>query len=150
MELSTFENVVIRYAPVWREVCQVLTHRDLKLLSLVSRSLRRHVKPSLRKVQSVDDKLEEFVKDPLSFRLMLRDTGGVVAGEFARAFFDGHECPDSFDIVVVDPRFYRRVKMTRWIRYLRGREGYKSCTMKSPFFQRGAQVWILINLVESV
>lgn len=140
MELSTFENVVIRFSPVWGEICQLMTHRDLHLLCCTSKSLKRLVQPSLLKLNGVDNKLKGFFKDPLSFRLILRDTGGVIAGEFARSYFLGCQPSKSLDVIMVDPRFYAGVKMTRMLRYLRRREGYTTSCLKSAFFQRGAQV----------
>lgn len=147
MTISKLEIVLEFYSPVWCELRQLLTHRDLLLMSLTSKSMRRLVFSALEQKQNIDKKLSRFVKDPSSFRLMLRDTGAVIAGEFARSFFLGRCSPKSLDVVVVDPRFYAGVKMTRWLRYLRRREAYSTSCMNAPFAQRGAQVSAVLLLL---
>lgn len=140
MVLSMFEDVVVRYYTVWSTICQMLTYPDLCMLSSTSTVLRSVVCSRIKKIRNIDGKLSRFVSDATSFRLMLRDTGAVIAGEFARCFFIGHGMPNELDVVMVDPRFYSGVKWKRWRRYLRRREDYMGCFMKGPFWKRGAMV----------
>jgi hypothetical protein len=139
--LSFFEESLLRLYPFRRGVCQLLTLRDVYVLSLTSKCLRRLMCPRVEKAQCVDVKLKKFVKDPSSFRLMLRDTKGALSGEFARSFFLGTNVCQVLDIVVVDPRFYSGAKMNRWVRYLRKREGYGSAHVTGSLAQRATQVF---------
>lgn len=138
--LSLFEESLLRLYPFRRGFCQLLTFRDMYVLSLTSKCLRRLMCPRVEKARCVDVKLKKFVKDPSSFRLMLRDTRGALSGEFARSFFLGTNVCPVLDIVVVDPRFYSGAKMNRWVRYLRKREGYGSAHVTGSLWQRAAQV----------
>lgn len=138
--ISAFEEILMRFSPVWASLRQNLTPRELLILSITSKRLRSVTSPLVTKVQDIQTSLQAFVKDTSSFRLMLKDTGGVIAGEFARAFFLGQAPLDTMTIVIVDPRFYSGVKMTRWLRYLSRREGYKQPSIKVGSSERGAQV----------
>mgnify|MGYP001658474528 CR=1 FL=1 len=138
MAVSRFESVVLCYSPVWIVLSHVMTHRDLQVLSMTSKSMNRLVSYSLQERSNIDGKLEKFVHDPCILRLLLRATGAVIAGEFTRSYFLGRQS-DRLDIVVVDPYFYESLKMRRWVRYLRGVEGYKSIP-PSLCFERCSEV----------
>lgn len=79
-------------------------------------------------MHSVNGKLRKFFDDVTSYRLMLRDTRAVMAGEFAHGFFVRHSMPSMLDVVFVDSQFYSGVKIRRWMRYLSIREGYDDFT----------------------
>jgi hypothetical protein len=141
MSVSKVETVLVYYSPVWRVLKYMLSLRDLYLMSLTSKSFRHLVKPHLDKMCDINGKLEQFVCDPISFRSVIRDTGSVIAGEFARRFFLGVG-PIDLELVLPDPRSDKGSKMNTLLRYLRYCEGYK----KLPFIsiQRGLDVSILV------
>lgn len=139
MGVSRLETVLSQY-PVWTQTSNALSHRDLMSLSLTCKSINGLALSTLYEKQNVDNRFRAFVKDTTSFRLMLRDTGAVVAGEFARQFFVGRQTPSRMQIVVVDPRFYSGGKTNRWVRYLRRREGYSSFSINHALWLRGSQV----------
>jgi hypothetical protein len=47
------------------------------------------------KRQDIDRLLKRYVQDPHGFRRLMRDTGCIIVGHFARAFFTGEEPPKS-------------------------------------------------------
>lgn len=137
MCLSRFESTVTWYSPVWRELSQVMTHRDLQVLSMTSKCLKDLVGPFLRRQQNVDIKLNKFVVDPIGLRCMLRETEAVVAGEFARTFFLGSQSSD-LEFVLSDPRLDRGFRMNILTKYLTWCEGYRPIPFISR--QRGLEV----------
>lgn len=89
--LSSVESILLRCYPVWRALCLFMTHRDLQVLCLTSKSMNRLFRRDLEKKQSVNDKLRKFVAEPVEFRRILKQTGAVIAGEFALNYFLGIE-----------------------------------------------------------
>lgn len=140
MSISKLEDVLSRVDIVRREIFEYLSVRDFHVLSVTCRRLRWLTVDQVKRSGEVDDKLKKFVKDPTSFRLMLRDMRAVLAGEFARKFFLGSCDVDNLDVVVVDPKFYSGYKMSRLVQYLGKREGYSLPAMRGPFWQRAVQV----------
>lgn len=119
--LSKLESVLLFYFPVWRGLSHLMTHRDLYLMSLTSKSLKQVVKFHLDKMRDIDAKLFKFVDDSYSFRMMLRDTKSIVEGEFPRSFFLGRGPPMTMDIFSVGSPV---AKIGRWVKYLCQFEGY--------------------------
>jgi hypothetical protein len=147
MGVSVLQEVLLRVDVVRREVFKHLSLRDLHVFSLTSSLIREVVGPDLAKRCNVDRKLRKFVSDPHMFCNMLRDTRGVVTGEFAREIFLEESQSDNLCIVVVDPFFYEGAKMLKWERYLTGVEGYSTPSLCGVMYQRATQVCVLVFLI---
>lgn len=138
MALSNLERILSFY-PTFVCVLGQINHRDIQVLCMTSKSICRLLKPFLEKKQSVNPKLGKFVADPAELRAKLRETGAVIAGEFARHYFIGVE-PVEFDLVLPDPRLDKGRNYNVLTSYLKWCEGYKHL----PFRRRnkGLQVWL--------
>lgn len=125
MEVSKFETCFNCY-PILKELMCLLTHRDVQVLCLTSKYIDHRVSWSLEQRQNINCKLSKFVMDPLGLRSKLRETKGVIAGEFAREYFSGLE-PDELQIVLPDGRQdgYGYTKMCILAYYLYLSDGYR-------------------------
>lgn len=139
-DLSVLEQCLVRSYPARSGLFDALSLRELHLLSVTSKTMKSVVMSFLRRAQDVNTRLLEFVDDAMSFRAMMRDTRAVLSGQFALNFFSGSCRSCSLDLVLVDPQFYSGVKVSRWVKYLRKREGYKSVNVTGSVWQRATQV----------
>lgn len=140
-EMGKFEQVLVQVYPFKRMLCQLLTARDICILCLTSRKLRDVFAAKLERALDVNLILKKFVDDPSSFRMMMRDTGAVVSGEFVRRMLLCQAVPDKLELVMMDAGFCSGAKFKRWVRYLRGREGYRTPSLKGDPSSRAMQVW---------
>ena len=71
-----------------------LNTRDVVVLGLTCKSLQSIAEDERKKRldMDIDRLLLRYVDDPDHFRCLMRDTGGIIVGKFAKAFFTG-ECP---------------------------------------------------------
>jgi hypothetical protein len=139
-QVSGLEQCLMQSYPALSGLVEVLDMRELHLLSLTSKTLKSLVLSFLCRAQDVNTRLNEFVNDAMSFRAMMRDTRAVLSGQFAMNFFLGSCMSCSLELILVDPDFYSGVKVSRWVKYLRKREGYKSVTASGTVWQRATQV----------
>lgn len=138
--LSLLEQCFSALYPFRKGLCELLTLPELCVLSSTSLFLKQLLGQEIGKSQAIERRLGYFFKDSRSFRLMLRDTGGVVFGDFTWSFFMRDRVPKRLDILVVDPSFYSGRKMNRWIRYLTKKEGYSMPSLTGRLWQRATQV----------
>lgn len=138
--LSLLEQCFSTLYPFRSALCELLTLPELCLLSSTSVVFKCLLEREIGRSQDVERLLSFFFKDSRSFRLMLRDTGGVLFGDFSRSFFMRDRVPHRLDILVVDRSFYSGRKMNRWIRYLTKKEGYSMPSVTGRLWQRATQV----------
>lgn len=138
--LSFFEQCFVTLYPFKSGLCQLLTLPELCLLSSTSVLFKDLLADDIGKCQAVERRLHPFFKDSRSFLLMLKDTRGVIFGEFSQSFFMRYRVPKRLDILVVDPDFVSGRKMSRWIRYLTKKEGYSKPSLTGRLWQRATQV----------
>lgn len=135
-----FLEEVTKYYPVYRELVERLGFRDLYLLSLCSRYFRDLVEERLSSCKDVDRRLSRFVREPKRFRLMMRDTGAVIDGDFAWSFFNGGSV-GALWLTMVDGHFDSGRKMGEWTEYLKGREGYGNAVDGTLVSDGSVEVW---------
>lgn len=153
MTISRLEIVLTTYSPVWRELSHVMTHRDLQVMSMTSKSLQRLVFSYLEKMCDIDLKLSMFVPNVEDFWTVLRDTRGVITGGFARAYFIGLFLPRVLNIVLTDAEFDAGVKRAIWEQYFRSFEGANTVSVSTDTSKSsvsptdaacGSQQWMLM------
>jgi hypothetical protein len=77
-------------APVQDEIMNSLDPAEFVALDAVSRDVRASVKDCLRSTtHNINLRLAKFFKDPQAFRSVQAQTGALISGDFARAFFAG-------------------------------------------------------------
>lgn len=82
-------------------MCSHMSHRDIYLLSLTSKSMNRLLRQRVAQKQNVELKISSFVKQTNEFWSLLRRSQGLIVGEFARTFFTGGAC-QVFDLAFVE------------------------------------------------
>lgn len=119
MKVSKIETILTYYYPVWSGVASRLSHRDVQLLSMTSKSMNRLVRPMLENMRYIGNKLSKFVKHKNTFLKVMKETGSVLAGEFADSVFAGY-MPRTMLIHLVESDDNLRV----WSKHLTHNEGY--------------------------
>lgn len=122
--LSFLEECFGALYPFRRSLCGMLRLPELVGLSLTSSVFWQLLGPEVRESLEIERFLSSFFKDSGSFRMMLKDTGGVVYGDFCESFFMRDCFSRSLDILLVDPCLYSGKKIDRWICYLTKKEDY--------------------------
>jgi len=72
-------------------VITFLNTRDVVVLGHSCRRLHGIAEQERNKRQDIDRLLLRYVEDTHGFRCLMRDTGGTIVGDFARAFFTGDD-----------------------------------------------------------
>jgi hypothetical protein len=80
-------------------VITFLPTRDIVVLGHTCRHLRAIAEDERAKRQDIDRLLSRYVDHPEQLRRLMRDTGGFIIGEFARAFFTGDDPPKRLDLL---------------------------------------------------
>jgi hypothetical protein len=70
-------------------VIAFLNTRDVVFLSRTCKSLHGIAEDERARRQDISKLLKRYVDDSDGFRRLMRDTGGIIVGDFARAFFTG-------------------------------------------------------------
>jgi len=75
-------------APVQKQLVDLLEARDFLALESVSKDVRAAIQHGTSSVYNIDLRLKKFFQDPKAFRRMQAQTGVLIGGDFARAFFN--------------------------------------------------------------
>ena len=67
--------------------------RDVVLLGRTCKPLQSIAEDERARRQDISKLLKRYVDNPEHFRHLMRDTGGIIVGDFARAFFTGEDTP---------------------------------------------------------
>jgi hypothetical protein len=76
-----------------------LPTRDIVVLGLTCKSLQSIAEDERAKRQDINRLLSRYVDHPENFRRLMRDTGGIIVGDFARAFFTGEDTPRTLELL---------------------------------------------------
>jgi hypothetical protein len=90
-------------APAQAEIMHHLDAADLLALSSVSKEIRESVQDGMSslKTYGISKRLEKFFKHPEDFQWVQAESGALIGGDFARAFFDNAtDAVDKLDIYV--------------------------------------------------
>lgn len=142
---------VLRLYPFYEGFFPALRPRELHALMMTSKTMFSIVAPLLRVAQDVNAQLEEFVDDASSFRLQLRETDGVMFGDFAFRFFAGvpREC-STLDVLMTCKQGGGFVHLGEFIAYLLKNEGYYREVYPKAMFVSGSEiagVWVSRRLI---
>jgi hypothetical protein len=77
----------------------LLPTRDIVVLGHTCRHLRAIAEDERAKRQDINRLLKRYVDDTDGFRRLMRDTGGIIVGEFAKAFFTGEDMPKTMELL---------------------------------------------------
>ena len=80
-------------------VMTFLPTRDVVVLGLTCRSLHTIAEDERKKRQDISKLLKRYVENPEHFRRLMRDTGGIIVGDVARAFFTGDDPPKRLEML---------------------------------------------------
>jgi hypothetical protein len=82
-------------------IITLLPLRDIVVVGHTCRHLRAIAEDERKKRldMDIDRLLLRYVDDPDHFRCLMRDTGGIIVGDFARAFFTGKDTPIVLDLL---------------------------------------------------
>jgi hypothetical protein len=78
-----------------------LPTRDVVVLGLTCKSLQSIAEEERAKRQDINRLLSRYVEDTQCFRSLMRDTGGIIVGDVARAFFTGERPPKELELLFV-------------------------------------------------
>ena len=109
-------------------VITFLNTRDVVLLGGTCRRLHGIAEDERNKRQDIDRLLSRYVDDTQQFRALMKDTGAIIVGDFARAFFTGEDSPTRLELLFFNADLYyclrswiffiaRRWSPDRWDRY---------------------------------
>ena len=74
-------------------IISYLNTADVVVLGQTCRHLHAIAENERNKRQDIDRLLSRYVDNPEHFRHLMRDTGAIIVGDFARAFFTGEDTP---------------------------------------------------------
>jgi hypothetical protein len=80
-------------------VITFLNTRDVVLLGGTCRVLHGIAEQERAKRQDIDRLLSKYVQDTQGFRRLMRETGAIIVGDVARAFFTGDEPPKELQLL---------------------------------------------------
>jgi len=80
-------------------VMTFLPTRDVVVLGLTCRSLHTIAEDERKKRQDISKLLKRYVENPEHFRRLMRDTGAIIVGDVARAFFTGDDRPKELKLL---------------------------------------------------
>lgn len=80
-------------------IITLLPTKDVVLLGHTCKRLHGIAEQERAKRQDIDRLLKRYVDDTHSFRRLMRDTGGIIVGDFARAFFTGEDPPKKLELL---------------------------------------------------
>jgi hypothetical protein len=140
--------------PFYEGFFSALRARELHALMMTSKTMFSMVAPLLRSAQDLDTQLQEFVYGASSFRLQLRETDGVIFGDFAFRFFAGvpREC-STLDVLMTCKQGGGFVHLGEFIAYLLKEEGYYREVYPKAMFASGSEiagVWVSRRLLYSM
>lgn len=107
---------------------------------MVSTTIHKILSARIEKGYNLEYKLQGFFRHPSGFLSVLRDTEGILSGDFACAFIVGLELPNFIDVFMVDLCYEDTVKLSRLTGYLECHEGYSSLEVTSENRECGCEV----------
>ena len=106
---------------IWMQIFSYLYTRDIVILSHCCRHFCYIAEDIRAQRQDINRLLADFVKDVEGFRLLMKQTGAIIVGDFATCFFTREEPPkifrNSLDLVLPD---MNTVTRESWISLLKG------------------------------
>jgi hypothetical protein len=81
-------------------IVSYLNTRDVVVLGHTCKSLQSIAEQERKKRLDIDTLLKRFIPDPGEFRHLMRDTGAIIVGDVARAFFTGEDLPVILELLV--------------------------------------------------
>jgi hypothetical protein len=80
-------------------IVSYLPTRDIVVLGHTCKHLRDICEDERKKRQDIDRLLRHYVDDTQRFRRLMRDTGAIIVGDLARAFFTGEDPPKRLELL---------------------------------------------------
>ena len=114
---------------LWLQITAFLCIRDLVLLSHTCYYLHSIADAERRKRQDINRLLFKFVADPETFRCLMRDTGCIIVGDFARAFFTGSTPGDILELLFYNVDLVSC--LTLWFSFLQREDMVDGCTLSA-------------------
>jgi hypothetical protein len=93
-----------------------LPTRDIVVLGHTCRHLRAIAEDERAKRQDINRLLSRYVDHPENFRRLMRDTGGIIVGDFAKAFFTGEDTPKGLELLFFKEDIFYCLKL--WIVFI--------------------------------
>jgi hypothetical protein len=114
-------------------VITFLNTRDVVLLGRTCRLLHGIAEQERNKRQDIDRLLSRYVEDTQGFRALMRETGAIIVGDVARAFFTGDEPPKELDMAFGNSEYwYTNVKP--WLSFFATKSSFAPCKLTSSSF----------------
>ncbi|KAF2091748.1 hypothetical protein K490DRAFT_61177 [Saccharata proteae CBS 121410] len=99
-----------QHYPVYDTLCRHLEIVDIINLTRTCKALSGIYQDLQRTHWNLNNRLNNFVKDPIEFRSLLRQSGGVIMGFFVRSFFTRSSVPSILHMYV-HPEWLDRISM---------------------------------------